>query len=147
MPAKDNIQFQQGISLRDFFHKYGTEEQCREMLFKARWSNGYSCPNCEHGRCYQLKSRPVYQCCNCRHQHSLISNTIFASSKLPLTVWFLAIFLITQSKEGMAALPMSRYLGISFNASLRMKHKIQLVMATDKVVFGFILKKNNNAFI
>jgi len=128
MPAKDNIQFQQGISLREFFHKYGTEEQCREMLFKARWSNGYSCPNCEHGRCYQLKSRPVYQCCNCRHQHSLISNTIFASSKLPLTVWFLAIFLITQSKEGMAALPMSRYLGISFNASLRMKHKIQLVM-------------------
>ncbi|WP_143005414.1 IS1595 family transposase, partial [Desulforhopalus singaporensis] len=74
------------------------------------------------------QTRRVFQCRQCRHQHSLITNTIFTSSKLPLTVWFLAIFFMTQSKEGMAALPMSRYLGISFNAAIRMKHKLQMVM-------------------
>jgi transposase-like protein len=49
----------------------------------------------------------------CRNQSSLTSGTIFASSKLPLTTWFLAIFLITQSKEGMSALSLRRFLGIS----------------------------------
>jgi transposase-like protein len=124
----NNIQFQKGLSLREFQQQYGTEKQCREMLFKARWPKGYVCPHCGNNRFYRLQVRPVYQCCHCRHQHSLISKTIFASSKLPLTVWFLAIFFITQSKEGMAALPLSRYLRISYNAAQRMKHKIQIVM-------------------
>jgi len=128
MPRTNDIQFQKGLSLSEFLDKYGSEVQCRQQLFKARWPDGYCCPSCGHNRCYHLQSRPVYQCCQCRHQHSLLSNTIFASSKLPLTTWFLSIYLITQSKEGMAALPMSRFLGISCNAALRMKHKLQMVM-------------------
>ncbi|SDO68811.1 IS1595 family transposase, partial [Desulforhopalus singaporensis] len=125
---RSKIQFQEGLSLREFVNKYGTEEQCRDLLFKARWPDGYRCPKCSHELYYYVQTRRVFQCRQCRHQHSLITNTIFTSSKLPLTVWFLAIFFMTQSKEGMAALPMSRYLGISFNAAIRMKHKLQMVM-------------------
>jgi len=79
-------------------------------------------------------SRPIYQCRQCHKQTSLISGTIFSATKLPLTTWFLAIFFITQAKEGIAALNLRRYLGISDRAALRMKHKLQLVMknADDK---------------
>lgn len=125
---KNKIQFQKGLSLAEFQQKYSDEEKCRRALFKARWPDGYICPNCGHQRSYQLKTRPVYQCCKCRHQHSLLSNTIFSSSKLPLTTWFLTIFFVTQSKEGMSALHMSRFLGISCNAAMRIKHKLQMVM-------------------
>ncbi|WP_276961348.1 transposase [Ferrimicrobium acidiphilum] len=35
-----------GLSMQDFFSRYGTEEQCREALFAKRWPNGFVCPRC-----------------------------------------------------------------------------------------------------
>lgn len=138
---KNKVQFQKGYSLPKLQAAYGTEEQCREKLYKFRWPSGFICPKCEHSRCYEIKTRQLFQCTQCRHQCSLISGTIFASSKLPLTTWFLAIYLITQAKEGMSALSMRRFLGISVNAALKMKHKIQHVMklADDRLLLeGFV---------
>lgn len=125
---KNKIQFQKGLSLQQFHKHYGTEEQCRALLFKYRWPNGFICPKCGHKHFYKLTSRTLYQCCCCRFQSSLISGTVFESSKLPLTTWYLAIYLITQSKDGISTLNLSRCLGISANASLRLKHKLQQVM-------------------
>ncbi|MBL0382434.1 MAG: hypothetical protein JKP90_23065 [Desulfofustis sp. PB-SRB1] len=53
---------------------------------------------------------------------------VLVASKLPLTIWFLAIFLITQSKNGISSLALSRSTGISPTAALRMKHKLQQAM-------------------
>ena len=125
---KNKIQFQKGLSLPRFQQLYGSEEQCRALLFKYRWPHGFVCHKCGHKHYYQLSSRNLYQCCSCRFQCSLISGTIFESTKLPLTIWFLAIYLITQSKDGISALNLSRCLGVSANASLRIKHKLQQVM-------------------
>lgn len=125
---KNQVQFQKGLSLKIFLDTYGTEEKCQGRLFQARWPQGYRCPKCGHKQCYTLKSRLLYQCTQCRHQSSLTSGTIFSSSKLPMGTWFLAIFLVTQSKEGMSALNLRRLLGISVNAAMRMKHKLQHVM-------------------
>ena len=56
------------------------------------------------------------------------SDTIFAGTKLPLRVWFLAMFLLTQAKNGLSALELSRQLGISYNSTWLMKHKLMQVM-------------------
>ncbi len=125
---KNKIQFQKGFSLPEHYQSYGTEEQCQTALFKKRWPNGFACPQCDHNQYYKLTTRLLYQCKKCRYQCSLTSGTIFDSSKLPLTIWFLAIYLITQSKDGISSLNLARSLGISANASLRIKHKLQQIM-------------------
>lgn len=125
---KNKIQFQPGLSLQSFQQKYGSEDLCRKQLFHRKWPSGYTCPKCGDDRFYLLSCRSLYQCRNCHHQCSLTSGTIFAASKLPLTIWFLAIFLLTQTKEGMSALSLGRFLGVSANGALRMKHKLQQVM-------------------
>ena len=130
MAKRSEIQFQPGVSLIEFQAKYGTEEKCREHLFHLKWPSGYCCPQCGHRHSYYLDSRSLYQCRNCRHQTSLTSNTIFSSTKLPLTLWFLAIYLVSQSKEGVAALKLRRFLGVSPQAAMRIKHKLQMVMKT-----------------
>lgn len=138
---RNKVQFQKGFSLTAFNNQYGTEQKCREKLFKARWPKGYTCPKCGHHAYYMVLSRLLYQCAQCRHQASLTSGTLFASSKLSLTTWFFAIFMVTQSKEGISALNLRRLLGISVNAALRMKHKLQHVMknADDRrILHGFI---------
>ena len=111
-----------------FLKSYSKEEDCRAKLFKARWPNGFSCPRCNCTQSYSVTSRNLLQCTNCKYQCSLISGTIFQSSKLPLSTWFLAIYFITQSKDGISALHLRRLLGISINAAFRMKQKIQHVM-------------------
>jgi transposase-like protein len=140
--GRSKIQFQKGLSLFEFQSKYGNEEQCRKAIFKSKWPRGWVCPRCGSKDFYSLKVRYLYQCKNCRHQTSLISGTIFSSTKIPLTIWFLAIFFITQSKEGIAALNLRRFLGISDTAALRMKHKLQLVMksADDKMKIGGLIQ-------
>jgi transposase-like protein len=126
--SKNKVQFQSGYSLIDLFQHYGTEKQCREALFNWRWPTGFNCSECGDDKYCFLKTRKLYQCNKCHHQTSLISGTIFEQTKLPLTTWFLAIHLITQSKSGLSALALKREVGISYNTAWSMKHKIMQVM-------------------
>jgi len=126
--AKNKVQFQPGLSLPEFISQYGSEQQCRQALFQWRWPSGFQCPVCGHGQYYELKSRQLFQCNKCRTQTSLTAGTIFDSTKLPLTIWFLSIYLITQSKISISALSLKRTLGVSYNTALLMKHKVQQTM-------------------
>ena len=70
----------------------------------------------------------LFQCNVCRKQTSVRAGTIFAASKLPLRLWFKAIYHLTQSKQGMSSIELSRRLGITQTAALKMKHKLAQVM-------------------
>ncbi|AFS53999.1 putative transposase [Leptospirillum ferriphilum ML-04] len=125
--AKNRIQFQKGLSLTEFHRQYGTEEHCRQALFQWRWPNGFQCPVCESPQ-FCMLSNGRYQYNACRRQTSLTSGAIMAGTKLPLTVWFLGIFLLTQSKNASSALELARQLGISYNSAWHLKRKVFQVM-------------------
>ena len=94
--ARNPVQFQKGISLNAFLSLYGTEDQCFDALYQWRWPNEFLCPHCGHDRCCQLNSRKLQQCNRCHRQTSITAGTIFDSTKLALTLWFQAIYLMTQ---------------------------------------------------
>jgi transposase-like protein len=124
----NTVQFQKGMSLPTFLSTYGTEQQCREALKQWRWPKGFACPECGNTSHCELQSRPLYQCHRCHHQTSLTAGTIFENTKLPLTTWFLAIYLLTQHKNGISALQLSRELGVRYATAWMMKHKLMQVM-------------------
>jgi transposase-like protein len=126
--SKNEVQFQKGYSLPELFSEYGTDEQCAAALFEWKWPTGFECPKCGSSHDWHLKCRQVFQCRQCHHQTTLTSGTIFADTKLPLRIWFLAIHLITQSKTGLSALALKRQLGVSYNTAWKIKHKIMHVM-------------------
>lgn len=126
--AKNRVQFQKGMNLSDFLTRFGTETQCEQALFAWRWPQGFICPGCGYrGHC-ALRGRRLWQCHGCHRQTSLTSGTILAGSKLALRTWLLAIYLLTQAKNGMAALALARQLGISYNSAWLLKHKLMQVM-------------------
>ena len=126
--ARNSIQFQKGLSLPKFLEKYGSEAACREALFDLRWPGGFRCPDCGNTTCCELKSRSVFQCHRCHHQASLTARTLFEKTKLPLTTWFLAIFLLTQNKPGLSVMSLSRHLGVSYNTAWLLSQKIMQAM-------------------
>src|SRR5580658_5640202 len=84
--ARNQVQFQKGLSEASFAEIYGTEEQCHAALVKWRWPNGFECPGCNGAdHCVVTRgARRLFQCNACRKQTSVKAGTIFASSKLPL---------------------------------------------------------------
>ena len=112
-----------------FLAQFGTDEQCREYLFKARWPGGFRCAVCGHGDAYALKTKIVYECVACRKQHSLLAGTIFEQTKTGLAKWFLAIYLVTSSKGGIAATELQRQLGFgSYGTAWTWLHKLRKAM-------------------
>src|SRR5208283_1980577 len=90
--ARNKVQFQKGLSEAGFEAVYGTEEKCRAAVIASRWPNGFECPACgDRGYC-EVKTRGLFQCSACRHQASPIAGTIFASTHLPLRLWFRAMY-------------------------------------------------------
>ena len=138
--AMNRIQFQPGLSMPEFLKDYGTEVQCELTLEAARWPEGFRCPRCDGAAHYVVRNgvRKVFQCVACRHQASLIAGTLFQGTKLPLTTWFLAIYLISQAKTGLSALSLKRQLGVSYPTAWLIHHKLMQAMADreDHYVLG-----------
>lgn len=90
----NRIQFQAGLSLPAFHEQFGTEGPCEAALERARWPEGFRCPRCGEARhsVFHVGRRQTFQCRACRTQTSLIAGTLFQSTHLPLTIWFLAIY-------------------------------------------------------
>jgi transposase-like protein len=128
--ARNGIQFQKGLSLSEFQKLYGTEEQCELALEKARWPDGFRCPRCngeQHGLVYGRRLKR-YQCRSCGHQATLTAGTIMQATKLPLTTWFLAFYLIGQAKTGISSLELSRHLGVNYDTAWLLHNKILRAM-------------------
>jgi hypothetical protein len=76
-----------------------------------------------------------YQCRSCGHQATLTAGTIMQATKLPLTTWFLAFYLIGQAKTGISSLELSRHLGVNYDTAWLLHHKILRAMADREDVY------------
>ena len=117
--------------MRGFLRRYGTEEQCEAALEKARWPDGFRCPRCdshEHGLVYGRRLKR-YQCRTCGHQATLTAGTIMPETKLPLTTWFQAFYLIGEAKTGISSLEPSRHLGVKYDMAWLLHNKILRAMS------------------
>jgi hypothetical protein len=114
MPSQ-KIQFQLGMSISEFLRHFGTEARCAEALQQARLPKGFRCPRCDDARLFLVSrgASKLFQCIGCRHQASVTAGTMTGHSKLPSTIWFLAIHLISLAKTRVSARALKRDLGVS----------------------------------
>ena len=103
-----------------------SEAQCEQALFDARWPDGLSCDGARF--CRLSTRRATFQCNHCKRQLSLLAGTVFQATKLPLSIWFLAIYFLSQTKSGISALELGRKLGVNDNTAWLLKHKLMQAM-------------------
>lgn len=109
------------LTLPEFLASYGTEQQCLDALLQWRWPNGFVCPACGHDQCHRLARRDLHQCNRCRRQTSVTARTLLASTKLPLTAWFYALYMVGQGGQASTSIELSRALQISYYAARRLR--------------------------
>ena len=100
-------------SLLDFQRRFADDAACATWLGKARWPSGFRCPACAHEKGWPHGGkRFTYECANCGKQTSVTAGTIMHGSKLPLTVWFWAVYLMATHSNGVSALQLQKQLAL-----------------------------------
>lgn len=115
-------------TLLELEKRFSSEEACREYLEALRWPQGFICPRCQ-ARKYWMGSRSRKICVGCGYQATVTAGTIFERTRMPLMLWFRAIWWVTSQKNGTSALGLQRVLGLgSYETAWTCLHKLRHAM-------------------
>lgn len=111
-------------TLADLYVTFSDNQVALDHFKTIRWRNGEFCPYCGNIEVYTLKANR-YQCKECRNTFSILVGTIFENTKLPLRVWFGAIWLLTVHPKGVASTTLARDLGITQKSAWFVLHRLR----------------------
>lgn len=134
------------MDLPKLIEQYGSEDKCHAYLEDLRWPQGVECPRCGSRAISRIHKRLQFHCdgpmegplpkgakkrLSCGYQFSVRVDTIFDRSHLPLWKWFLAVYLIGESKKGISSKQLERTLGVSYKTAWFLSHRIRAAMEDD----------------
>ena len=121
---------------------FPTEQSAIDHLAAIRWANGLFCPHCgcadqakvkrmnkgvkdQDGKVVRSEPSNQYKCYACREKFTVRVGTIFQDTKLPLTTWYAAIWLITNHPKGIASTTLATDLGITQKSAWHVLHRLR----------------------
>lgn len=130
------------MNLAELAPYFSNETKAIEYVESLMWPDGAICPHCGGvEKVYKIAANPekrvrpgLWKCGHCRKQFTVKVGTIFEDSKLPLSKWLLAIYLMCSSKKGISANQLHRALGISYKAAWFLCHRIRLAMTQEPLL-------------
>ena len=133
------------LNLIRLIDRFPSDEKCRDFLEALRWPKGkVTCPQCPHAtELCEIPQRNQWQCLDCDYHFSVTTGTIMHKSHLPLRKWFIAIYLMLESKKAISANQLKRTLGIgSYRTAWYLCHRIREAMANEPLdgptLFGVV---------
>jgi len=112
-------------SLFDMMEAFPDEQSCVDHLRSIRWKNGAHCPHCGSTKVYHFSDNRTHKCGDCRQRFSIKVGTIFEDSKIGLRKWFMAIWLITSHKKGIASTTLARDIKVTQKTAWFMLHRLR----------------------
>jgi transposase-like protein len=119
------------FNLPELIERFGSEDKCHAYLEGLRWPDGIRCPRCDSDKISRIKKRRQFDCDACRYQFSVRVGTLFHDSKLPLWKWFLAVYIMSESKKGVSANQLKRMLGVSYKTAWYLCHRIRAAVVDE----------------
>lgn len=101
------------------------EDMCREYLAQQRWGGKPCCPYCANETIWNIEGGKRYKCATCKKKFSVTVGTIMEDSNIPLSKWFIAIYLCTSHKKGISSHQLAKDIGITQKSAWHMIHRIR----------------------
>ncbi len=120
-------------SILEFQKEFSTDEKCREYLEQQRWSGTPACPFCGSVNVHRFPNGKIFKCREkgCRNKFSVTVGTIYENTKIPITKWFLATYILSVHSKGISSLQLASWLGVTQKTAWHLNHRIR-EMLTDK---------------
>jgi transposase-like protein len=115
---------------------FSSDAVCRKHMENLRWKNGVACPFCGTMKIYRFKDGKYFKCADCRKKFTVTVGTVFENTKVPLSKWFVAIYLISSHKKGISSCQLARDLSVKQQTAWFMLHRIREMMR-DKEHYEF----------
>ncbi|HTD93773.1 MAG TPA: IS1595 family transposase, partial [Chitinophagaceae bacterium] len=117
-------------NLKELIQSMPDEQTCRDYLVQQRWDGKPVCPSCGCTRVYEIDKKTRYKCSNseCYKKFSAMVGTIFEASNVPLSKWFMAVYLITAHKKGISSYQLGRDIGVTQKTAWFMLHRVREMM-------------------
>ena len=115
-------------SLYDMMEAFPTEQHAIDHLREILWgkdNEGAYCPHCGSTRVMHFKDRRNHKCHDCRKRFSIKVGTIFEDSKIQLRKWFMAIWLVTSHKKGIASTTLAKDIKVTQKTAWFMLHRLR----------------------
>jgi transposase-like protein len=81
-------------------------------------------------RVYHFSDKRTHKCGDCRKRFSIKVGTIFEDSKIELRKWFMAVWLITSHKKGIASTQLAKDIGVTQKTAWFMTHRLRHAIRT-----------------
>jgi transposase-like protein len=111
---------------------FSNPDNCLQYIAVRRWPNGVICPTCGRDDVSFLAKQRKWQCksAHTQRQFSVKVGTIFEDSPLGLDKWLVAVWMITNDKNGISSYEVHRAIGVTQKTAWFMVHRIRLAMQT-----------------
>jgi transposase-like protein/ribosomal protein L37AE/L43A len=118
----------------DFQAAFNSEEKCREYLEQQRWNGTPACTFCGSINVHRFPNGKIFKCRekNCRQKFSVLVGSIYENTKLPLTKWFLATYILTVHSKGISSLQLANWLGVTQKTAWHLNHRIRAMLNNTK---------------
>ena len=125
------IDFTKFDSLFSVMEYFSTDAICKQAIAQSRWSEGdVICPYCGEHHCHLCKDNR-YLCKGCNHKFNVTVGTIFENTKISLRKWFIAMYLISSHKKGIASHQLARDINVTQKTAWFILHKVRSLYAQD----------------
>lgn len=119
------------FTLLSLIDRFNCDNKCLAALRKIRWPDGVACTRCGDMSVVELPQKNKWRCKGCQYKFSVTSGTIMHDSHLPIRKWFLAIYLMVESRKGMSANQLKRTLGVQYRTAWHLCHRIREALGND----------------
>jgi len=123
------------LNYTDFLKRYPNDDAVLNEMFDRVYNGLGVCPACEaETKWHRVRGRKCYACQHCSHQLFPLAKTPMKDTKLPLTHWFFAMLLFSNSKNGVSAKELQRQLGVSYPTAFRIAKTLRALMVDKNMV-------------
>ena len=118
-------------NLKELMTQLSDEKVARQHMEEMRWGGEPFCPHCGSTKPYKLKDGKTYRCKDktCKKDFTVTVGTVFENSKVKLSTWMAAIYLLSAHKKGISSLQLGRDLGITQKTAWFVLHRVRLIMS------------------
>lgn len=117
------------LNITEFNKLYPTEKACLDEIFDRVYGDLKDCPSCEtETKWSHVTGRKCYSCQWCGFQVFPLAKTPLKDTKISISLWFFAILLFSNSKNGVSAKELERQLGVTYKTAFRIGHVIREMM-------------------
>jgi len=143
------------MNLIQLQRRFNTHRKCIKYLEIVRWHGKTVCPRCDSCSVTPRKfdslrnkygGTPIYHCNGCNKDFSVLTDTIFEASNMPLQKWFMLITMMLNARKGISAKNIERNLGVTYKTAWYSSMRVRCAMLDQAYMLEGIVEMDESYF-